>query len=58
MRSVRQADKNDANRTSVRSGIAALAALAALAVIGLASGCAGGGAAEPRPAHGLRMTGL
>ncbi|MET8283795.1 hypothetical protein ABZV80_00895 [Streptomyces sp. NPDC005132] len=55
MRSVRQADKNDANRTSVRSGIDALAALA---VIGLASGCAGGEAAEPRPAHGLRMTGL
>ncbi|WP_393079365.1 hypothetical protein [Streptomyces sp. LN704] len=52
MRSVRQADKNDANRTSVRSGIAALA------VIGLASGCAGGEAAELRPAYGPRMMSL
>ncbi|MFJ5271420.1 hypothetical protein [Streptomyces sp. NPDC088358] len=44
MRSVRQADKNDAKWTIVRSGIAALA------VIGLASGC--GGVAGVRPAPG------
>ncbi|MFG2475324.1 hypothetical protein [Streptomyces fagopyri] len=46
MRSVRQADKNDAKGAVARSGAAALA------VIGLASGCAGGGFAEVRPAPG------
>ncbi|MCX4576945.1 hypothetical protein OHB41_27980 [Streptomyces sp. NBC_01571] len=46
---MRQADKNDAKRTVVRSGTAALA------VIGLASGCAGGGAAGVRPAPGRRQ---
>ncbi|MFE5141598.1 hypothetical protein ACFRDV_28730 [Streptomyces fagopyri] len=49
MRSVRQADKNDAK------GTVALTGITALTVIGLVSGRAGGGSAEVRYAPGRQQ---